>query len=102
MRFFNPIAQESARRAYPLLVKHEKIEPLRKMVRHRARRGDTLGKLARRHATTVRAIQRANGLRSTRIRAGRVYRIPSKVKYQPEATPIAIPARRLPPAAPAG
>lgn len=48
-------------------------------VLHRVRRGDTLGVLARRHGTSVRAIQAANGMgRSTNIRLGRVIKIPPR------------------------
>jgi LysM repeat protein len=44
---------------------------------HRVRRGDTLAGLARRYDTTVRAIQRANGMgRRTVIMAGQRLRIP--------------------------
>jgi membrane-bound lytic murein transglycosylase D len=43
---------------------------------YRVRRGDTLSAIAQRHGTSVRAIRQANGLRSDRIRAGAVLRIP--------------------------
>jgi membrane-bound lytic murein transglycosylase D len=43
---------------------------------YRVRRGDTLGAIAQRHGTSVRAIRQANGLRGDRIRAGAVLRIP--------------------------
>jgi membrane-bound lytic murein transglycosylase D len=43
---------------------------------YQVRRGDTLIAIARRHGTTVRAIQQANGLRGDRIRAGATLRIP--------------------------
>ncbi len=96
VRFTSPLARETARRAYGLLDRHGLIEPLMRVVTHRARRGDTLGKLARRHGTTVAAIQRANGLRSTRIRAGQTYRLPARTKYSPPSAPIVVPPRRLP------
>lgn len=101
VRFASPFARETARRVYPLLVRHGLIEPLTRVVTYRARRGDTLGKLARRHGTTIAAIQRANGLRTTKIRAGRTYRLPMRVPYQPPAAPVSVPPRRLPPTAPA-
>ena len=43
---------------------------------YRVRRGDTLWAIARRHGTTVEAIQAENGLRSTRVLAGQTLRIP--------------------------
>ena len=47
-------------------------------VTHRVARGDTLGRLARRYGTTIRAIQAANDMgRRTVIRVGQRLRIPS-------------------------
>ena len=43
---------------------------------HSVRRGDTLLKLASKYGTTVQAIQRANGLRSTKIKRGQRLKIP--------------------------
>lgn len=43
---------------------------------HNVRRGDTLGKIARRYGTSVRALMRANDLRTSRIQAGASLRIP--------------------------
>ncbi len=46
-------------------------------VSHRVRGGDTLGSIARRYGTTVGAIQRANGMRRTRLlRVGQRLRVP--------------------------
>jgi membrane-bound lytic murein transglycosylase D len=44
--------------------------------RYRIRRGDNLGSIARRHHTTVALLQQVNGLKSSRIRAGRHLLIP--------------------------
>ena len=61
IRFYSPIARETARRAHPLLIEHGKVKPPVVYVSHRARKGDTLGRLANRYGTTVEAIKRANG-----------------------------------------
>lgn len=58
--------------------------------------GDTLTRIARAHHTSVKAIQRANGLATSNIRVGQKLRIPSKV----EAAPAPVPAPAVP-AAPA-
>lgn len=42
----------------------------------RVRRGDTLSQLARRHGTSVQALQRANGLDGTRLVAGQTLVVP--------------------------
>jgi len=44
---------------------------------YRVRRGDNLWSIAKRHGTSTRTIQRANGLRSSRIKPGQVLRIPA-------------------------
>ncbi|MBD3335457.1 MAG: LysM peptidoglycan-binding domain-containing protein, partial [Candidatus Eisenbacteria bacterium] len=47
--------------------------------RHRVRRGETLGGLARRYGASVRSIQNANGMgRRTTIYAGRTLKIPAR------------------------
>ena len=65
-------------RTPPAPAKAGRAEPAPKYAQHRARSGDTFVILARRYGTTVEAIQRANGLAKTAIRAGVVYRIPQK------------------------
>jgi len=57
---------------------------------------ETLGSLARRYGTRVSAIRAANGLRSTRLRAGRSYTIPIR-RMPPDEGPVVVPPRRLPP-----
>jgi penicillin-insensitive murein endopeptidase len=98
VRFYNPIAQETGRRLYPLLIKHKTIRPPTYYIRHRVRKGQTLSHLARRYNTSTRAIRRANRLRSNMIRAGRVYKIPrSGGVPRGMDEPVTIPPRRLPP-----
>jgi penicillin-insensitive murein endopeptidase len=97
VRFYNPIAQETGRRAYPALVAAGKVKPPRYTIAHRAKKGDSLIKLAKQYGTTVKAIQRANGLRSTKILAKKVYQIPHTGPAHAQSTKIAIPRRRLPP-----
>jgi murein endopeptidase len=93
VRFYNPRAQEHGRIVYPVLVETGSAPP--PTVRHRVRRGETLGGLARRYGTSVSAIRAANGLRSTRLRAGRSYTIPIR-RMPPDQGPVEIPQRRLP------
>src|SRR6266542_2195175 len=50
------------------------------------RRGDTLTKISRRYGVTIRAIMAANGMRSTRIYAGRYLCIPIPVTNPPPPT----------------
>ncbi len=102
VRFYNPVAQELGRRAYKALLARHLIKPPIYYVKHRARRGDSLIKIARRYGSSVAAIRRFNGLRSNLIRAGRIYRIPKKGGVHLDPRPVAIPSRRLPPYDPLG
>ncbi len=96
-RFYNPIAQETGRRVYRMLVAHKKISPPTYFIHHKVRRGDTLGRMARKYRTTVKALKKANRLRSTRIIAGRKYKIPRRGGVAAAGAPLVIPPRRLPP-----
>ncbi len=100
VRFYNPVAQELGRRVHPFLVQAGILEPPIYTVRHVVRAGQTLGHLAARYGTSVGAIQRANGLTSTRLRAGRAYRIPVRAAAPP-SVPLVVPPRLLPPTTPA-
>lgn len=97
VRFHNPRAQRMARRAYPLLVKHQLIDKIEVYRYHRVRKGETLGKLAKQYGTTVQAIKRANGLRSTVIQAKKSYKIPTAWEAGQAPDTVEVPPRRLPP-----
>ncbi|HEX4337945.1 MAG TPA: penicillin-insensitive murein endopeptidase [Polyangiaceae bacterium] len=99
VRFFCPIAQETGRRAYSALLRHELIHVGPSYAVHVAKKGETLVALAKRYKTTVLAIRRANGLKSNVIQAKKSYRIPERGKAPPSLSrgPVAIPPRRLPP-----
>jgi LysM repeat protein/murein endopeptidase len=100
VRFYNPIAQELGRRVHPFLVQAGIVEPPVYTVRHVVRAGQTLGHLAARYGTSVGSIQRANGLTTTQLRAGRSYRIPVRA-VAPPSVPLVVPPRQLPPTTPA-
>ncbi|MCK6548669.1 penicillin-insensitive murein endopeptidase [Myxococcota bacterium] len=98
VRFFNPRAQELGRRIQPLLGEDEKVQQL---VRHRIRKGDTLGKIARRYGVTVNAIRRTNHMKNSFLRVGRAIVIPVRAKSCGRCATVpevVIPPRRLPPA----
>lgn len=96
VRFFSPEAQRAAQRVYPLLLEKELVEPVVVFAQYKAKKGDTLGRIAHRYGTTVKAIQNANGLRSTTIQARRIYKIPrpgGPIQVQAE---LEFPDRELP------
>jgi penicillin-insensitive murein endopeptidase len=98
VRFFNPVAQETARRAHGALVNEGVLPELVSYLRHKAKRGDTLAKIAKKYGVSVPAIKDANGLRNSRIREQREYRIPVRSRAPAvSGAPLRFPARRPPP-----
>jgi len=100
VRFFNPVAQELGRRVYPFLIQLKKINPPVFTVPHVVRSGETLGHIAPRYGSSIRAIQQANGLGTTMIQAGRTYRIPLRGVSAPAMKPLVLPVRKLAPRTP--
>jgi penicillin-insensitive murein endopeptidase len=98
VRFFNPVAQETARRSYPALVAKGIVPPVQSFLSHRARRGDTLGKLSKKYGVSVPALRRANRLKNNKIRESRTYLIPiARPRPAPAPRRLSFPPRRLPP-----
>jgi len=91
------ISIKKLRKANPRLGKYLKVGqriciPVRKKVKkrrskyyttyiyYRVKRGDTLSEIAQKYRVSVKAIKKANGLRSSKIYVGQVLRIPIKKK----------------------
>lgn len=98
VRFFNPVAEETARRCYRALVQHKKMLPMRYNISHKVKKGETLSGIAKKYGTTVAALMRANGLEKSVIRADKTYVIPRSGPAAP-AAPLEVPPRRIPPPA---
>ncbi len=96
VRFYNPVAEETARRCYGALLAQHKLKPLRYNLKHTARKGDTLLGLARRYSVSVTAIMEANHLKQKDLCEGQVYQIPREGSAGPSEEE-AIPPRRVPP-----
>jgi Penicillin-insensitive murein endopeptidase/LysM domain len=103
LRFFNPIAQETARRCFASLARHKLIKAPERYLAHKAKKNETLAMIAKKYGSTVHAIRAANGLRSNLIHEQAVYRVPiagaSGVPAS-HAERVQVPARRPPPPAP--
>lgn len=99
IRFDAPVAQETARLCYPAMLKAKLIEPPSYFISHLVKKGETLGKIAKRYGTTIPALKKINGLKNSLIRAGRVYKIPRKGNAPPPP-PLARLPRLLPPTNP--
>jgi hypothetical protein len=100
VRFFNRVAQELGRRAYPFLIELKKIPPPVFSVPHAVRSGDTIGGLALRYGSSAAFIRQFNGLRGNLIRVGQTLKIPLKGAAAPPVAPLVIPARPLAPGTP--
>ena len=100
LRFFNPVAQETARRCYAALSRHKLVKAPEQYLTHKAKKNETLAMIAKKYGSSVHAIREANGLHSNRIREQAVYRIPvtgGGVRI-PRTERVRVPARRPPPA----
>jgi murein endopeptidase len=98
LRFFNPIAQETARRCYAALVQHKIVSTPEQYVMHKAKKNETLAMIAKKYGSNVRAIREANGLHSNLIHEQASYRIPVSGGVRiARAERVRIPARRPPP-----
>jgi len=62
--------------------------------------GDTLSKIAKAHGTTIKAIESANGLSTTKIKVGQKLKIPAKAEAAAPA-PVEAPVAPAPAATPA-
>jgi murein endopeptidase len=98
VRFYNPVAEETARRCYRALVQHKKLPPMRYSIPHKVKKGETLTGIAKKYGTTVAAVMRANGLKKSMIKANKTYYIPRAGGPAP-AAPLELPPRRIPPPA---
>ncbi|HZA51626.1 MAG TPA: penicillin-insensitive murein endopeptidase [Myxococcaceae bacterium] len=95
VRFFNARAQELGRRIAPLLPQRAEF----RVAKHRVRTGDTLSHIAVRYGSSVTAIRKANGLRTSFLRVAQVLQVPTRGACTrcPVPPPVILPPRRLPP-----
>jgi LysM domain/Penicillin-insensitive murein endopeptidase len=101
VRFYNPVAQETARRSYAALVERGVVPPVQSYLQHVVKKGDTLGKISKKYGVSVEAIKRANRLKKSLIREKHVVLIPvAHPRPAPPAQRLAVPPRRLPPSEP--
>lgn len=98
VRFFNPIAQETARRCHAALLAAHRIQPAQSYITHTVKKNETLGMIARKYGVPVPRLRAANGLKSSLIRAKSKLRVPvaSRGSAGPGAR-LRLPPRRLPP-----
>ena len=59
----------------PLISSGENDDGAGNLIRHKIKNGETLGGIARKYRVTVKQIMRWNGMRNTKIRAGKYLKI---------------------------
>lgn len=98
VRFFSPRSQELGRRIQPMLSK----QPDENLTIYRVKKGDTLGGIALRFNSSVKLIQKANGMTNTSLRVGRTLNVPLRGPCTncPLPPALNVPARCLPPPPP--
>ncbi len=98
IRFFNPVAQETARRCHAHLIAAKLTSAPQSFITHKVKKNETLGMISRKYGVAVPRLRAANGLKSSLIREKSVLRVPvaSRGPARP-AERVRIPARRLPP-----
>jgi LysM repeat protein len=100
IRFFNPIAQETARRCHAQLLAAKLTSAPQSFISHKVKKNETLGMISRKYGVPVPKLRAANGLKSSLIREKTVLRVPVATRGPgPVASGprLRIPARRLPP-----
>lgn len=98
IRFFNPIAQETARRCHAFLLQAKLTSAPQSYISHKVKKNETLGMIARKYGVPVPRLRAANGLKTSLIRDKMVLRVPVASRGPTAPGPrLRLPSRRLPP-----
>lgn len=99
IRFFNPLAQETARRCYPYLLQAKLTSAPQSFITHKVKKNETLGMISRKYGVPVPRLRAVNGLKSSLIREKSLVRVPVAARGPAGPGPrLRLPERRLPPA----
>jgi LysM repeat protein len=99
IRFFNPVAQETARRCHSALLEAKLTSAPQSFITHKVKKNETLGMISRKYGVAVPRLRAVNGLKSSLIRAKSSLRVPVASRGPTGPGPrLRVPARRVPPA----
>ncbi len=101
IRFFNPAAQETARRCHAYLLQAKLTSAPQSFITHKVKKNETLGMIARKYGVPVPRLRAVNGLKSSLIREKSALRVPVTSAPRGPSGPgprLRVPARRTPPA----
>ncbi len=100
IRFFNPVAQETARRCHAQLLAAKLTSAPQSYLSHKVKKNETLGMISRKYGVPVPKLRAANGLKKSLIREKSVIRVPVASRGAVTSLPrLRVPARRAPPPA---
>jgi penicillin-insensitive murein endopeptidase len=98
IRFFNPSAQETARRCHAYLLQAKLTSAPQSFITHKVKKNETLGMIARKYGVPVPRLRAVNGLKSSLIREKSALRVPVATRGPTGPGPRQrVPARRTPP-----
>jgi penicillin-insensitive murein endopeptidase len=98
IRFFNPLAQETARRCYPYLLQAKLTSAPQSFITHKVKKNETLGMISRKYGVPVPRLRAVNGLKKSLIREKSLLRVPVAARGPAGPGPrLRVPSRRLPP-----
>ena len=99
IRFFNPVAQETARRCHGFLLQAKLTSAPQSYITHKVKKNETLGMIARKYGVPIPRLRAANGLKKSLIREKSLLRVPVASRGPAGPGPrLRVPARRVPPA----
>lgn len=99
VRFFNPVAQETARRCHAFLLQAKLTSAPQSYITHKVKKNETLGMISRKYGVPVPRLRAVNGLKSSLIREKTALRIPVATRGPSGPGPrLRVPARRVAPA----
>ena len=98
VRFYNPVAQQTGYRVYPLAIKNKLFKERRSYVRGWAKKTDSREAFLERYGISLSTFQEANGRRGRTFRPGRHYKVLRFGPVDPGEGPPKILPRMLPPA----
>ncbi len=100
IRFFNPIAQETARRCHAQLLAAKLTQAPQSFITHKVKKNETLGMIAHKYGVAVPRLRAANSLKSSLIREKSLLRVPVASRGPAAVGPrLRLPERRTPPPA---
>jgi len=98
VRFFNPVAQETARRCHAQLLAAKLTSAPQSYITHKVKKNETLGMISRKYGVPVPKLRAANGLKTSLIREKSLLRVPVATRGPVASGPrLRVPARRVPP-----